>query len=312
MKTNSNFRSDNIFSIIKKDFKKNRSLYFMLLPVIAFYVIFHYMPMYGALIAFKDYKPQMGVMNSPWVGMKHFANFFTSPSFFEILGNTFRISIFSLVFGFPAPLILALLLNELHNQKFAKVIQNFTYMPHFISIVVICGMIRTFTMDTGFIVSIMSMFGFKARSLLNYPQYFTTIYVSSEIWQTIGWNSIIYLAALTGVDAQLYEAATLDGANRWQQIRHITIPSIMPTVIILLILKVGQILNVGFEKIILLYNSATMDVADVISTYSYRKGLIDLNWSFSSAVGLFNSVINFTFVVFMNLFSRKVGDTSLW
>ncbi len=297
---------------IKIDFIRNKSLYFMILPVIVFYIIFSYLPMYGAIIAFEDFKPQLGILGSPWVGLKHFSSFFESPSFLSILGNTFRLSLSSLVFGFPAPILLALLLNELHNEKFAKVVQNFTYMPHFISTVVICGMVRTFTMDDGIIVYIMSLFGFEPKTLLNFPEYFTSIYVVSGVWQTIGWSSIIYLAALTGVDAQLYEAAELDGANRWKQVIHITIPSIMPTIIIMLILKVGQILNVGFEKIILLYNSSTMSVADVISSYSYRKGLIDLNWSFSSAVGLFNSVVNFIFVIAMNQFSKKLGDTSLW
>lgn len=297
---------------IKIDFIRNKSLYFMILPVIVFYIIFSYLPMYGAIIAFEDFKPQLGILGSPWVGLKHFRSFFESPSFLSILGNTFRLSLSSLVFGFPAPILLALLLNELHNEKFAKVVQNFTYMPHFISTVVICGMVRTFTMDDGIIVYIMSLFGFEPKTLLNFPEYFTSIYVVSGVWQTIGWSSIIYLAALTGVDAQLYEAAELDGANRWKQVIHITIPSIMPTIIIMLILKVGQILNVGFEKIILLYNSSTISVADVISSYSYRKGLIDLNWSFSSAVGLFNSVVNFIFVIAMNQFSKKLGDTSLW
>ena len=297
---------------IKVDFIRNKSLYFMIIPVIIFYIIFHYIPMYGVIIAFKDFKPQLGILESSWVGLKHFKAFFESPSFLLILGNTFRLSLSSLIFGFPAPIILALLLNELHQEKFAKIVQNFTYMPHFISVVVICGMVHTFTRDNGIIVYIMSLFGFEPKTLLNYPQYFTTIYVLSGIWQTIGWSSIIYLAALTGVDTQLYEAAELDGANRFKQVINITIPSIMPTIIIMLILKVGQVLNVGFEKIILLYNSSTMSVADVISTYSYRKGLIELNWSFSAAVGLFNSVVNFIFVITMNKFSQKVGDTSLW
>lgn len=313
MKINTDIKQRiNLGSVIKNDFIRNKSIYIMLVPVLIYYIVFMYMPMYGAIIAFKDFKPQLGVTGSPWAGFKHFESFFASPSFKSVLCNTFRISFCSLIFGFPAPIILALLLNELRSQKFAKVVQNFTYMPHFISVVVICGMVRVFTMDDGIIVYIMTLFGFEAKSLMNYPEYFTTIYVASEIWQTVGWNSIIYLAALTAVDAQLYEAAMLDGAGRWKQTIHITIPSIMPTIIIMLILKVGQILNVGFEKIILLYNSSTMSVADVISSYSYRKGLIDLNWSFSSAVGLFNSAVNFIFVISMNWFSKKVSDTGLW
>ena len=251
-------------------------------------------------------------MESPWVGLKHFEALFTSPSFFTVFANTGRIRLSLLVFGFPAPIILALLLNEIRSPLYAKVVQNFTYMPHFISLVVICGLIRNFTLDTGIIPYIMSFFGFEPVSLLNYPKYFTTIFVASDIWQTIGWNSIIYLAALTGVDAQLYEAAMIDGAGRWKQTIHVTIPSIMPTIIIMLILRVGSVLNVGFEKIILLYNDTTMSVADVLSSYTYRKGLLDLSWSYSSAVGLFNSLINFVFLIATNLISKKVGEVSLW
>ena len=298
--------------IIKNDLKRNKSIYIMAIPVLLFYLVFCYMPMYGAIIAFKDFKPSLGIMGSEFVGFKHFINLFTSPSFFQVFKNTLRISLSLLIFGFPAPIILALLLNELRSSKFAKVVQNFTYMPHFISLVVICGLIRTFTLDTGIIPYIMSWFGLERVSLLNYPQYFTTVFVASDIWQTIGWNSIIYLAALTGVDSQLYEAAMIDGANRWKQTIHVTIPSIMPTIIIMLILKIGQVLNVGFEKIILLYSDTTMSVADVLSSYTYRKGLIDLSWSFSSAVGLFNSVINFIFLLITNYISRRVGEVSLW
>ena len=298
--------------LLKKDWQKHKMVYFMAIPILLFYLIFHYMPMYGAIIAFKNFKPQLGVLESPWVGLKHFEALFTSPSFFTVFGNTVRISLSLLVFGFPAPIILALLLNEIRSPLYAKVVQNFTYMPHFISLVVICGLIRNFTLDTGIIPYIMSFFGFEPVSLLNYPKYFTTIFVASDIWQTIGWNSIIYLAALTGVDAQLYEAAMIDGAGRWKQTIHVTIPSIMPTIIIMLILRVGSVLNVGFEKIILLYNDTTMSVADVLSSYTYRKGLLDLSWSYSSAVGLFNSLINFVFLVATNCISKKVGEVSLW
>lgn len=284
----------------------------MLLPVIIYYLIFYYGPMYGAIIAFKDFKPALGIFGSKFAGFKHFENFFSSDSFWVLLGNTFRISFFNILFGFPAPILLALLINELRSQKFAKVVQNFTYIPHFISLVVICGMIKTFTQDTGVINYILGFFGFKPKSLLNYPEYFTPIYVLSGIWQEMGWSSIIYLAALTGIDAQLYEAATIDGAGRLRQVINITIPSILPTIMIMLILKVGGILNVGFEKIILLYNDLTMSKADVISTYTYRKGLIDLNWSFSSAVGLFNSVINFIFLTGTNFLSKRFNDIGLW
>lgn len=297
---------------IRGDFQRNKALYLMAIPVMLFYLVIHYFPMYGAIIAFKDFKPHLGILQSPFVGFKHFEELFTSPSFPEIFGNTVRISFSYLLFGFPAPIILALLLNEIRSQRFAKIVQNFTYMPHFISLVVVCSMIRTFTADTGVISYFLSFLGMEPRSLLNYPEYFTPIYVISGIWQEAGWGAIVYLAALTGIDAQLYEAAMIDGAGKWKQTLHVTIPGILPTIIIMLILKVGGILNVGFEKIILLYNSSTMSVADVITSYTYRKGLIELDWSFSSAVGLFNSVINFIFLITTNFISRKLSDTSLW
>lgn len=309
---NSSIARRNHFDIIKKDLIKNRSVYLMGLPVLIFYFVFCYMPMYGAIIAFKNFKPQLGIIGSNWVGFKHFITLFSSPSFFTVFKNTVRISLSLLVYGFPAPIILALLLNEIRSTRYAKIVQNFTYMPHFISLVVICGLIRSFTLDTGIIPYFMSLLGFEKVSMLNYPKYFTSIFVVSDIWQTVGWNSIIYLAALTGVDAQLYEAAMIDGAGRWKQTIHVTIPSIMPTIIIMLILRVGTVLNVGFEKIILLYNDTTMSVADVLSSYTYRKGLLDLNWSFSSAVGLFNSVINFVFLLATNYISKRVGEVSLW
>lgn len=298
--------------VIVKDFAVNKSLYLLLLPVLAYYILFHYVPMLGALIAFKDFTPRLGQWGSPWVGFKHFMNFFASPSFSDVLINTLRISISSIVFSFPMPIILALLLNELKNQKFAKVVQNATYLPHFISLVVICGMVKDFTRDTGIISYIMSLFGAEPVSMLNYPQYFVPIYVISDIWQTLGWESIVFLAALTGIDGSLYEAATIDGAGRWKQTLHVTLPGIVPTIVTILILRIGGILNVGFDKILLLYNDATLDVADVISTYVYRKGLLEQNWSFSTAVNMFNSVINLIFLCGANYISRKLNDTSLW
>lgn len=299
-------------NVIKKDFKRNHTIYMMLIPVVLFYVIFSYMPMYGAIIAFKNYRPNLGVIGSDWVGLKHFITFFTSPSFWSLLRNTLTISISSIIFSFPAPIILALLLNELQNKRFAKIVQNFTYMPHFISLVVVCAFIREFTMDTGIINTFLGFFGVQPKTMLNYPEYFVPVYITSEIWQTVGWGSIIYLAALTSIDSQLYEASMLDGANRWKQTLHVTLPGILPTIVMMLILKAGSILNVGFEKIILLYNNSTMSVADVISTYTYRKGLLDLNWSYSSAVGLFNSIVNFVFVMGTNYISKKVNGYGLW
>lgn len=297
---------------VKRDFQKNKVLYLIVLLPFLYYIIFHYFPMYGAVIAFKQYKPNLGILGSPWVGLKHFTDFFSFPSFYAVLKNTVVISATTILFSFPAPIILALLLNELKCKKFLKVVQNITYMPHFISLVVICGLVKQFTMYNGFIGEFVGLFTGEAVSLLNFPKYFLPVYVTSGIWQEIGWNSIIYTAALTGVDEQLYEAAVIDGANRWKQTIHVTIPGILPTIVIMLILKLGTILNVGFEKIILLYNDATMPVADVISTYVYRKGLLELSWSFSSAVGLFNSVVNFTFIMLTNAISKKLNGYGLW
>lgn len=297
---------------VKRDFQKNKVLYLIVLLPFLYYIVFHYFPMYGAIIAFKEYKPNLGILGSRWVGLKHFTDFFSFPSFYAVLRNTVKISATTILFSFPAPIILALLLNELKCKKFLKVVQNITYMPHFISLVVICGLVRQFTMYNGFIGELVGLFTGEAVSLLNFPKYFIPVYVASGIWQEIGWNSIIYTAALTGVDEQLYEAAVIDGANRWKQTIHVTIPGILPTIVIMLILKLGSILNVGFEKIILLYNDATMPVADVISTYVYRKGLLELSWSFSSAVGLFNSVVNFTFIMLTNTISKKLNGYGLW
>ncbi len=300
------------FSMVGHDFHENKELYIMFLPVLLYFIVFKYLPMYGAVIAFKDFSPKLGILGSPWAGLKHFTTFLKSPSFMQLIVNTLRISLTSIIFGFPAPIILALLVNELKLKKFSKVVQNITYLPHFVSLVVICGMIRTFTMDTGVIGTIAGALGMEPKTLLNYPKYFVPVYVISGIWQSVGWDSIIYMAALSGIDSQLYEAAMMDGAGRFKMVLHVTIPGIAPTIIIMLLLRMGGILGVGYEKIILLYNDITMEVADVISTYVYRKGLIDLNWSFSTAVGLLNSVINFVFLITANKISQRVNEISLW
>ena len=305
-------QKSSIIQTLKKDFKVNGALFIMLIPVLAYYIIFHYGPMYGALMAFKDYTPMLGVMGSPWVGFKHFINFFNSPSFFTVLRNTVTISLWSLVIGFPAPIILALLVNELRSQKFSKIVQNCVYLPHFISLMVVCGLVRDFTRDTGFVTYLLSFLGFPKVTMLNYPQYFVPIYIGSNLWKEVGWGSIIYIAALSGVDQQLYEAAEIDGANKWQQTIHVTIVSIIPTIVTMLILRMGSVLSVGFEKIILLYNDSTLEVADVISSYVYRRGMLEQNWSFSSAVGLFNSLVNLAFLLTANKISAKLTETSLW
>lgn len=297
---------------LKKDFIKYKGVYLMVMPVLLFYIIFCYKPMYGLIIAFKDFSPGAGILGSEWVGFQHFKDFFESFYFGRLLKNTLTISLTSIIFGFPAPIIFALLLNEIKNQKFKRFTQTISYMPHFISMVVVCGMITMFTSDKGIVTYILSLFGFDRISMLTKPEYFVPIYVISGIWQNLGWDTIIYLSALSGVDQELYEAAKLDGANRWQQMLHVTLPGISTTIIIMLLLRVGSIMNVGYEKIILLYNPGIYETADVISSYVYRKGLIDYQWSFSAAVGVFNSVINFAIVMIFNKISKRTTETSLW
>lgn len=295
-----------------RDFLMNKYLYLMMIPVLAYYVIFHYTPMYGAIIAFKDYSPMKGVMGSPWVGLQHFNDFFGSYYFWRILKNTVVISSYSLIFEFPAPIILAVLINEVRNQIFKRVVQSITYMPYFISMIVICGMISDFTNADGVINTLLTYLGYDGRAMLQKPDLFRSIYILSEIWQKIGWESIIYIAALMGIDQEQYEAARMDGASRWKQIIHITLPGIMPTIAIMFILRMGNLLNVGFEKIILLYNPVTYETADVISSFVYRKGLLEFGWSYSAAVGIFNSVLNLILLITANYISRKVNNSSLW
>lgn len=291
---------------------RHGELYLIALPVVAYYIVFHYVPMYGAQIAFKNFAPAAGIAGSPWVGFKHFADFFGSIYFARVLKNTLTISITSLVFGFPAPIILALLINELRSRRFSRTVQLITYMPHFISLVVVCGMILEFTSRTGLVSVVLSYVGVPAKTMLNDATLFVPIYVISGIWQNVGWGSIIYLAALTGIDPELYQAASIDGAGRWKQTRHVTLPGLLPTIIVLLILRTGSILSVGAEKIILLYNPSIYETSDVISSYVYRRGLLNADWSFSSAVGLFNSVVNFVLVATVNWLARRASDTSLW
>ena len=297
---------------IKKDFRMNYGVYMLLLPIVLFYIIFMYMPMYGAVIAFMDYSPALGITGSHWVGLKYFKEFFSSPYFGQVVGNTLIISFYDILFGFPAPIILALLLNEVGCEWYKKVVQTLTYLPYFISVVVICGLIRNFVATDGLINNIVEMFGGKAENLLMKKEAFRSIFVSSNIWQGIGWYSIIYLAALSAVDAELYEAATIDGAGRLRQVFSVTIPSIMPTIVIMLILRIGSVMSVSSDKIILLYNELTYETADVISSFVFRKGITEYNYSFSTAVGLFNSVINFILIVLANKLSRRLSDTSLW
>jgi len=288
-------------------------LYFMAIPIIVYYVVFHYIPMLGIAIGFQNYLPAKGFLNSQWVGLDQFTRFFHSMNFERLVRNTFLISFYDLLFGFPMPVLFALLLNEVKNTKFKKVTQTITYMPHFISLVVICGLIYTFTKSNSPLAQLVAtLTGNKSENLLSNAKYFRTIYVVSGIWQGFGWGSIIYFAALSGVDPALYEASYLDGAGRFQQVIHVTLPSIAPTIIIMLILRIGSLMSVGHEKIILLYSPITYETSDVISSYVYRSGLREMNYSYGTAVGLLNSVINLVLVLGANWISRRVTETSLW
>ena len=297
---------------VRKDWIRNRSVYIMVIPVIIFYILFHYKPMYGTIMAFMDYSPRLGFAGSEWIGFDNFVRFFESPYFWQLMRNTLLLSIYGIIFGFPAPIILALLLNEVKHTGFKKAVQTITYLPHFISLVVVTGIIKDFTMSTGLIADIVYLFTGVRKSLIEDPALYRTIYIVSDIWQGVGWGSIIYLSALAGVDEQLYEAAAIDGANRWKQLLNVTIPGITPTIITMLIMKLGQVLGSSYEKTILLYNEATYDTADVISSYVYRVGLLDRDWGYSAAIGLFNSVINLILLLAANKISKKVSDTSLW
>lgn len=296
-----------------RDMRINWKLYLLFLPVLLHYIIFAYGPMYGATIAFKDYSPIKGIMGSSWIGFKHFIDFFTSREFNRVFFNTLNISFVTLIFSFPAPILLALMINEVQNMRWKKLVQTVTYMPHFISLVVICGIIRTFITDTGIITSFLNSLGLVPKSdLLGIKEYFVPIYVISGIWQEIGWGSIIYLSALSGVSQELYEAASIDGAGRIRQLFAVTLPEIAPTIVVMLILRIGSLMSVGFEKIILLYNPLTYETADVISSYVYRRGLLEFNYSYSTAVGLFNAVINMTLLVTANTINRKINNSSIW
>lgn len=297
---------------VVRDFHHNWMIYLMLLPIIIYYLIFKFGPMFGLSIAFMDYKPAKGFAGSAWVGLKHFKNFFGNYYFGRLLRNTIRLSVFSLL-TFPAPILFALLLNELRGKRFAKWTQTITYIPHFISTVVICGIIVKLTSGTGGITSILhTLFGVPKETLLNHKENFLPIYILSDIWQSLGWSSIIYLSALAGIDQELYDAARVDGAGRLKQVLYITIPCLMPTIIIMLILKMGKIFDVGYEKVMLLYNPAIYETADVINTYVYRKGLIDAQYSYSAAVGMFNCVVSFALVTITNKISKKASGSGLW
>lgn len=292
--------------------KRSRYLYLMLLLPIVYYVLFHYMPMYGVTIAFKKFNARQGILGSPWVGFKHFAKFLCDPYFWQVLSNTLTINILDLIFGFPAPIVLALLLNEVRSPRFKRTVQTISYLPHFLSTMVICGMLTNFLSRDGLINDLIALLGGERTAFLSIPGAFRMIFIGSGVWQGIGWGAIIYLAALSGVNVELYEVAVLDGANRWQRMRHITLPSIAGTISIMLILRCGSLLGSNTDKVLLLYNSYNMPVADVIGTYVYRRGLLENSPSYSTAVGLFNSLIGVIMLTTVNTLSKKISNSSLW
>ncbi|MFS0871528.1 ABC transporter permease subunit [Paenibacillus xylanilyticus] len=292
---------------------RNWELYLFIAPAFLYFLIFHYGPMYGIQIAFKNYNPVRGVFGSSWVGFDHFVRFFESYYFWDLMWNTLSISLYELAVGFPIPIILALAFNELKHKRFKKLVQTVTYAPHFISVVVMVGMVIAFlSPSTGILIRFVEWMGIDAPAFLTSPAWFKTVYVLSGVWQSAGWGTIIYLAALSAVDPGLHEAAIIDGANRLQRIRHINIPVLVPTMTILLILNMGSLLGVGFEKILLMQNPLNMESSDVISTFVYRSGLENAQYSFSTAVGLFNSVINAFLLVTVNQIVRKTSENSLW
>lgn len=296
-----------------RNIKEYPLLYLMALPVIAWYAVFQYGPMYGLIIAFQRYVPSRGILDSQWVGMKNFVDFLSDPYFFRVLRNTLIINFYLLIFAFPSAILFALLLNELRTPRLKKATQTITYMPHFISAMVICGLAVDFFKSDGMLTTLLvSVFGVEKTNLLSVKGYFRPIYVVLQIWQETGWDSIIFVAALSAIDPTLYEAAIMDGASRFKRALHVTLPSIMPTIVILLILRIGNMMTLGWEKIILLYNQMTYETADVISSYVYRRGLIQFDYSFSTAMGLFNSIVNFILLILANTISRKVNETSLW
>ena len=306
--------NESFFACAKKDICKYWTVYIMAIPMLIFFILFSYRPMVGLVIAFKNFSVRKGIWDSAWCGFDNFRRFFKDPFFLRNIVNTFRISISSIIFGFPAPILFALLVNELNSKKFAKSIQTITYLPHFISLVVICGMIQTFVSSSGIITRLVEIISGNdiKESLLNNTKNFVPIYVLSDIWQQIGWSSIIYTAAIAGVPQELYEASSIDGAGRLRQVLNVTLPAILPTIILMLILKLGGILNVGYEKIILLNNPFNADVSEVLSYYVYQKGIQNNDFGLSTAAGLFNSVINMIFVIGANVISKRSIGSGLW
>ena len=298
--------------LIKRDWRMNKAVYLMAVPVIVYFIIFNYIPMGGILMAFEDYSIKKGIFGSTWVHFDNFIRFFNSVYFWRLIRNTLLISFYGLIFSFPFPIIFALCLNEIRNVKFKKLTQTISYMPYFISIVVVVSIIYDFCSSDGALTKLAAAFGDTGGALIARPEWFRTLYIGSNIWQHLGYNSIIFISALAAIDQELYEAAVIDGASRWKQTIYITLPELSSTIVVLLILRLGQIMNVGYEKTILMYSPATSDTADVIASYVYRVGIIDADYGYSTAINFFNSIVNFIVLFVANTISRKLSETSLW
>lgn len=298
---------------VRKHIVKDRQLLILFIPCAVFYILFRYGPLYGMIIAFKDYQVFVGILDSDWVGLKHFRRFFSSPDFFLLLKNTFLLGLYALLFGFPAPIVFALLLNEIRSRLFKRTVQTISYLPAFLSVVIVCSMLIDFlSPNQGIVNQMLHGLGFAKKYFLVDENWFRTIFVASEIWTYMGYQAIIYLAAIAGISPTLYEAATIDGCRRHHLIFHITLPGIMPTVLVLFILNAGNMMLIGFEKVLLLYNPMTYRVADIFATFVYRKGMLEANYSYAAAVGMFESLVALVMLLLANFMSRRAGGNALW
>lgn len=297
---------------LSRDFHKNWMVYLMWLPVLAYYIIFHYLPMGGVVVAFQNYKPFKGITHSDFVGLKWFADFLTGPYAWRVIRNTLLISIYSILFAFPAPILLALMINEVMYTPFKKTVQTVSYMPHFISLIVMCGLVTDFASTDGLFNAVGQLFGAKRTNYLSSLSSYRTIYVATSVWKQMGWGSIIYLATLSSIDQSLYDAAAIDGAGRLRRILHVTLPALVPIIAVQLIMRMGHMMTEGAEKTILLYNPGTYEVADIVSSFVYRRGLLETNYSYGTAVGLFNSLVNIVILTAANYISRRLTSESLW
>lgn len=296
-----------------QSFQRYWQLYLLVLPVVLYFIIFKYWPMYGVQIAFRDFLPSSGFLGSEWVGLKHFQQFFSSFSFTVVLGNTLLLSVFLLLFSFPAPVLLALLLNEIQNKRCKRALQTITYAPHFLSTVVMVSMLVAFVnTDTGIINSVIKLFGMEPVDFMSQTAWFRPLYIITDVWKGAGWGSIIYLSSLSSIDPTLYEAARIDGASRFRQMLSITLPCLAPTIVLMLIMDSGRIMNVGFEKVLLMQNSLNIDASEVISTYVYKMGIGQMQFSYSTAIDLFNSVINLIMLLTVNKISKRLSGNGMF